>query len=1108
MAAQPSSVKVGFEPVPGYVLRKRLGAGGYGEVWLADAPGGLKKAVKLIFGTVDESHASSELRSLQRIRQVYHPFLLSIERIEIVANQVVIITELAENSLLDRYEQFRRKGAPGIPRSTLLDFMRDAADALDFLAQKHGLQHLDVKPGNLLIIADRIKVADFGLIKDLHDQNQSLVSGLTPTYSAPEIFDGRPDYRSDQYSLAIVYMEMLTGHLPFEGRSTGELARQHINQAPNLEALPPADRAIIARAMSKNPLDRYSTCRLFVDQLLKARSSVIPLSARQSENASDDAGAGERESDSDSGTIDTQSASTIDTRFNYTEAINIDLLSSEWRSSRSMFIGIGGIGLQSLVELRQIAQSDSDSRFQMADHGWLAIDTDASAINNVNQEDLDGGLDGNHVVVLQIHKPSDYRNAPAELFVPISRRWLYNIPRSLSTEGVRPLAVLPFLDYYAQLKKKLSTQLRELIQQQQKDEEDQQPIRIYILASLHGATGSGLAAEVGALIRRIMTELRFNNYRSSACLTAATTVGNQEANLSAAAAISTLSELVYLMNRDHEVPTIYREDSHSLTTCVQPFDWVTLVDGGLLGNQQDVQVAARDLAKSVWLDAQTLVGAAMSERRIASLDQPNGWLRTVTTKTIESSTNVSAQNLARWCCEQTLQHSLQYMVGPRSGNTTSVTNLPPSNSGPPTMSGDLPLTDFACQEFTKRLLADLGMCWVTPEGDTNNPLFCDAMLSQWARRLSNSDELINNQLAADIKIWKQSISKVVQMRVYNWKQIEQLQLNVIEGILDYCESEVPNFVKKLFPFQTLLGSATSMLNHATAYLHRFSEECMKLLNHFQSEGKSMGNRLRAWCDSIEAEKALNEALWEVNVVSLPPRLQLLASRINAVLESTIHRMALRILEDSEQSLGLPSEKRKMTELIENINLPYILTLSTDLTNRISAELGISTAEFSGASDNEQGVTYKRLETFAPSLAEAGGQVNRIVVTPYEQTSLVAKNLGKRNLTATTTLVPSTRSLGNHVVCDAGGFQLQRLIASLWRPTPQTLHLAERVRTRIDIEWDPVTLLLESTECNALPVASSAKGEDSDAATAPFIAPTAGDTGGTNFVNAITQDVVG
>lgn len=383
MSTRPAA-KSGYEPIPGYTLRKRLGAGGYGEVWLADAPGGLQKAVKLIYGNVDQSHATSELRSLQRIRQVYHPFLLSIERIEIVDSQVIIVTELAESSLLDRFEQCRRKGAPGIERAQLLDFMRDAADALDFLAQKHALQHLDVKPGNLLIIADRIKVADFGLIKDLNDQNQSLVGGLTPTYSAPEIFDGRPDYRSDQYSLAIVYMEMLAGHLPFTGKTMGELARQHLTQQPELDALPPADRAILARALSKNPLDRYGTCRLFVEQLMKTRGAVLPASQFRSESASD------RNSQATSTAAahhKTLIAPTLNNQQVLQPAIDMRGPAMRWINPRAMFIGLGGIGGQALNLVRQLAEQDCDNRLALDDHGWAVIDTDAEVLNDLTSEE-------------------------------------------------------------------------------------------------------------------------------------------------------------------------------------------------------------------------------------------------------------------------------------------------------------------------------------------------------------------------------------------------------------------------------------------------------------------------------------------------------------------------------------------------------------------------------------------------------------------------------------------------------------------------------------------------------------------------------------------------
>ena len=78
----------GAEPIAGYSVTERLGAGGYGEVWKVEAPGGLQKAIKFIYGYLNEEKASRELKALNRIKQVRHPFLLSLERIEVVDGQL------------------------------------------------------------------------------------------------------------------------------------------------------------------------------------------------------------------------------------------------------------------------------------------------------------------------------------------------------------------------------------------------------------------------------------------------------------------------------------------------------------------------------------------------------------------------------------------------------------------------------------------------------------------------------------------------------------------------------------------------------------------------------------------------------------------------------------------------------------------------------------------------------------------------------------------------------------------------------------------------------------------------------------------------------------
>ncbi len=258
------------EPIPGYMVRERLGAGGYGEVWKADAPGGLAKAIKIIYGCCDDERAARELAALNRIKQVRHPFLLSLERIERVDGHLVIVTELATSNLKQEFDKCRQAGLAGIPRNELLAHLHDAADALDYISQQYSLQHLDVKPENLLLVGGRIKVADFGLVKDLQDVNSSIVGGMTPVYAAPELFDGRPSIHSDQYSLAIVYQEMLTGVLPYEGRTTAQLAAQHLHSRPRLDRLPASDEPTIARALAKDPEQRFSTCRDMIEALLDA----------------------------------------------------------------------------------------------------------------------------------------------------------------------------------------------------------------------------------------------------------------------------------------------------------------------------------------------------------------------------------------------------------------------------------------------------------------------------------------------------------------------------------------------------------------------------------------------------------------------------------------------------------------------------------------------------------------------------------------------------------------------------------------------------------------------------------------------------------------------
>ncbi len=253
--------------------------GGFGEVWKCLAPGGLHKAIKFVHEqTGDETSTEptsleQEYEAFQRIRGIRHPFLMTLERVELSGAELVMVMELADQSLGNRYDECRAEGLPGIPRSELLSYMVDAAEALDVLGRQHGLQHLDVKPANLFLVGGHVKVGDYGLVArhrtSLNGDEPKLGRGLTPKYVAPEILCDRVDARSDQYPLALVYQELLTGVFPYSGRSARQLLLQHSSAEPDVSPLPERDRDAVRRALAKNPAERFPTCLAFVKSLLR-----------------------------------------------------------------------------------------------------------------------------------------------------------------------------------------------------------------------------------------------------------------------------------------------------------------------------------------------------------------------------------------------------------------------------------------------------------------------------------------------------------------------------------------------------------------------------------------------------------------------------------------------------------------------------------------------------------------------------------------------------------------------------------------------------------------------------------------------------------------------
>ncbi|HEX4609227.1 MAG TPA: serine/threonine-protein kinase, partial [Urbifossiella sp.] len=271
-AAPPYAHAAGDEPLPGYRLTEPLGRGGFGEVWSCVAPGGLRKAVKFVSAGEDGEGVQfrQELGAFEQIKEIRHPFLLSLERVEVVGNDLVMVMELADQQLLDRFRDCQAAGLRGIPRAELLSYLAEAAEALDVISERYGLQHLDVKPANLFVTSGHVKVGDYGLVARLDGAGGTENRGLTPKYVAPEVLRGSVHTRSDQYSLALVYCELLTGAFPYPARTSQQMMLAHVSSKPDVSALPECDRGPVWTALQKKPEDRFPTCLDFVHAMLGA----------------------------------------------------------------------------------------------------------------------------------------------------------------------------------------------------------------------------------------------------------------------------------------------------------------------------------------------------------------------------------------------------------------------------------------------------------------------------------------------------------------------------------------------------------------------------------------------------------------------------------------------------------------------------------------------------------------------------------------------------------------------------------------------------------------------------------------------------------------------
>jgi hypothetical protein len=280
-ATGPRRFKTGELILRRYRVTGELGQGGMGVVYKCfDEVGGIDVALKAL--PPELSHNSVEMdevrENFQLVSRLAHPHIATVRTLEKDADtgDYYLILEGVDGIDLRRWR--KQKGGKA-NLEEVLPILQQVAEALDY-AHSRKIIHRDVKPSNVMVAQDgTVKVLDFGLAAQIQSSLSRVsrvkygTSGTGP-YMAPEQWRGQyQDGASDQYALAVMAYELLSGHLPFESQDAVVLQQAVLNMPP--EAMPTLDAPVwnaLARGLAKERSARYSSCSAFVNALAEGEA--------------------------------------------------------------------------------------------------------------------------------------------------------------------------------------------------------------------------------------------------------------------------------------------------------------------------------------------------------------------------------------------------------------------------------------------------------------------------------------------------------------------------------------------------------------------------------------------------------------------------------------------------------------------------------------------------------------------------------------------------------------------------------------------------------------------------------------------------------------------
>lgn len=259
-----------------YRLIRKLGRGGFAEVYLGEHVRlNSYAAVKVLHTEVADNDVENFQREALTIARLLHPNIIRVFDYDIVGNTPFLIMDYAPNGTL---RNAHPKGTR-VLLTMIVSYVRQVASALQY-AHSERVIHRDIKPENMLLGHNNVVLlSDFGIAtitQSSRHQNTQDIFG-TVAYMAPEQIQGKPQPASDQYSLAIVVYEWLSGAYPFHGSFT-EIAMQHVVAPPpslreKVPGISPEIEQVMQIALAKEPRQRFASVQAFANALEQASAS-------------------------------------------------------------------------------------------------------------------------------------------------------------------------------------------------------------------------------------------------------------------------------------------------------------------------------------------------------------------------------------------------------------------------------------------------------------------------------------------------------------------------------------------------------------------------------------------------------------------------------------------------------------------------------------------------------------------------------------------------------------------------------------------------------------------------------------------------------------------